>query len=106
MGIPNVSLLERLQAITAPVFVANGDEDRMILPRYSHLLAGLIDGAIIKIYPDSAHGFLFQHHKEFAADVHAFLDMPGSARRASEEHTSSAAVGPGRQSSTRPRSSE
>ena len=25
------------------------------------------------IYPDSAHGFLFQHHGEFAADVNAFL---------------------------------
>jgi pimeloyl-ACP methyl ester carboxylesterase len=73
-GIPNVSLLERLQAITLPVFVANGDDDRMILPRYSHLLAGLIDGATIKIYPDAAHGFLFQHHAEFAADVNAFLD--------------------------------
>jgi hypothetical protein len=27
----------------------------------------------VKIYPDSAHGFLFQHHREFAADVGAFL---------------------------------
>jgi hypothetical protein len=27
----------------------------------------------MKIYPDSAHGFLFQHHKEFAADIEAFL---------------------------------
>jgi hypothetical protein len=24
--------------------------------------------------PDSAHGFLFQHHSRFAADVHAFLE--------------------------------
>jgi len=27
----------------------------------------------VKIYPDAAHGFLFQHHAEFARDVHAFL---------------------------------
>jgi hypothetical protein len=27
----------------------------------------------VKIYPDAAHGFLFQHHAEFAADVEAFL---------------------------------
>ena len=27
----------------------------------------------MKIYPDSAHGFLFQHHAEFAADVEDFL---------------------------------
>jgi pimeloyl-ACP methyl ester carboxylesterase len=55
------------------VFVANGDSDPMILPGYSHLLAGLIPGARLKIYPDAAHGFLFQHHAEFAADVDAFL---------------------------------
>lgn len=48
----------------------------MILPRYSHLLAGLIGQAWLKIYPDSAHGFLFQHHAEFAADVDAFLSDP------------------------------
>jgi hypothetical protein len=30
----------------------------------------------VKIYPDSAHGFLFQHHTEFAADVEAFLADP------------------------------
>ena len=45
----------------------------MILPHFSYLLAGLIPGAEVKIYPDSAHGFLFQHHAEFAADVEQFL---------------------------------
>ena len=45
----------------------------MILPRYSHLLCGLLPRASVKIYPDSAHGFLFQHHAEFAADVGDFL---------------------------------
>jgi pimeloyl-ACP methyl ester carboxylesterase len=56
------------------VFVANGDSDPMILPRYSYLLAGLLPDARIKIYPDSAHGFLFQHHEGFAADVLDFLE--------------------------------
>jgi pimeloyl-ACP methyl ester carboxylesterase len=73
-GIPNHSLLERISAIDLPVFVANGDSDPMILPRYSYLLAGLLPNARITIYPDSAHGFLFQHHSQFAADVHAFLE--------------------------------
>jgi pimeloyl-ACP methyl ester carboxylesterase len=72
-GIPNHSLLQRLSAIDMPVLVANGDSDPMILPHYSYLLAGLIPHARVKIYPDSAHGFLFQHHAEFAADVQAFL---------------------------------
>jgi len=73
-GIPNHSLLERVAGIELPVFVANGDSDPMILPRHSHLLAGLLPDARLKLYPDSAHGFLFQHHEEFAADVHAFLE--------------------------------
>jgi pimeloyl-ACP methyl ester carboxylesterase len=73
-GAPNHSLLERLGAITMPVFVANGDSDPMVLPRYSYLLAGLIPRAEVRIYPDSAHGFLFQHHQAFASDVHAFLN--------------------------------
>jgi hypothetical protein len=30
----------------------------------------------VKIYPDSAHGFLFQHGAQFAADVEAFLSSP------------------------------
>jgi pimeloyl-ACP methyl ester carboxylesterase len=72
-GIPNHSLLERVGAIDLPVFVAGGDRDPMILPRYSHLLAGLLPSARLTIYPDSAHGFLFQHHSRFAADVDAFL---------------------------------
>ena len=72
-GIPDHSALERVSAIEMPVFVANGDRDPMILPRYSYLLAGLIPQARLKIYPDAAHGFLFQHHAEFAADVTEFL---------------------------------
>jgi pimeloyl-ACP methyl ester carboxylesterase len=70
-GIPNHSLLQRASAIDLPVFVANGDSD----PTY--LLAGLLPDARPKIYPDSAHGFLFQHHSRFAADVGAFLAAAG-----------------------------
>jgi pimeloyl-ACP methyl ester carboxylesterase len=76
-GIPNHALLQRVAAIELPVFVANGDSDPMILPRYSYLLAGLLPDARVKIYPDSAHGFLFQHHQEFVADVLAFLGEAG-----------------------------
>ena len=44
---------------------------------HSYLLAGLLPNARLAIYSDSAHGFLFQHHSKFAADVHAFLDEAG-----------------------------
>ena len=75
-GIPDHGLLQRVSAIDQPVFIANGDSDPMILPHYSHLLAGLIPQSEMKIYPDSADGFLFQHHAEFAGDVEAFLGTP------------------------------
>jgi pimeloyl-ACP methyl ester carboxylesterase len=58
-GIPDHALLQRLSTVDMPVFVANGDSDPMILPHYPYLLAGLIPHARVKIYPDSAHGFLF-----------------------------------------------
>jgi pimeloyl-ACP methyl ester carboxylesterase len=72
-GVPDHARLQRVSAIEHPVFIANGDSDPMILPHYSYLLAGLIPQARLKIYPDAAHGFLFQHAAEFAADVEAFL---------------------------------
>jgi pimeloyl-ACP methyl ester carboxylesterase len=75
-GIPDHGLLQRVSAIRVPVFVANGDSDPMILPHYSYLLAGLMPQARVKIYPDAAHGFLFQHDAEFAGDVEAFLTAP------------------------------
>jgi pimeloyl-ACP methyl ester carboxylesterase len=75
-GIPDHARLQRLDGIDVPVFVANGDSDPMILPRYSHLLTGLLRHARLTIYPDAAHGFLFQHHAEFAEDVEAFLAEP------------------------------
>jgi pimeloyl-ACP methyl ester carboxylesterase len=76
-GIPDHALLPRVSAIEVPVFIANGDRDPMIRPHYSYLLAGLIPQARVKIYPDAAHGFLFQHHTAFAADVDAFLTDAG-----------------------------
>jgi pimeloyl-ACP methyl ester carboxylesterase len=75
-GIPDHALLQRLSCLKMPVFIANGDSDPMILPHYSYLLAGLIPQARVKIYSDSAHGFLFQYHADFAADVQAFLSGP------------------------------
>jgi pimeloyl-ACP methyl ester carboxylesterase len=72
-GIPDHGRLQRVGAIGMPVFVANGDGDPMIAPHFSYLLAGLIPQAQVKLYPDAAHGFLFQHHAEFVRDLDAFL---------------------------------
>jgi pimeloyl-ACP methyl ester carboxylesterase len=72
-GVADHAKLQRLQSIHQPTFVANGDADAMIPPSLSHLMGGLIPQADVKIYPDAGHGFLFQHHAEFAHDANAFL---------------------------------
>jgi pimeloyl-ACP methyl ester carboxylesterase len=72
-GVPDHGALQRLTGIQTPSLVIQGDADLMIPTKLSHLLAGLIPDAQIRIYPDAAHGFLFQYPSEVAADVNAFL---------------------------------
>ena len=72
-GIPDHAALQRLTGIKSPTLIIQGDNDLMIPTKLSHLMAGLIPDAQIRIYPDAAHGFLFQHPAEVAAEVNAFL---------------------------------
>jgi pimeloyl-ACP methyl ester carboxylesterase len=72
-GIPDHGALQRLTAIRCPTLVIQGDGDLMIPTSLSHLMAGLIPDAQIRIYPDSAHAFLFQEPAQVAADINAFL---------------------------------
>jgi pimeloyl-ACP methyl ester carboxylesterase len=72
-GIPDPSKLSRLAAITQPVFVANGDNDTMMITENSYLLAHHLPNAQLRIYPDSGHGFLDQYPELFADHVNAFL---------------------------------
>ena len=72
-GVPDHGALQRLTGIQSPTLVLQGDDDQMIPTKLSHLLAGLIPDARIRIYPDAAHGFLFQYPAEVAADVNEFL---------------------------------
>jgi pimeloyl-ACP methyl ester carboxylesterase len=74
-GIPDHGALQRLTAIKAPTLIIQGDNDLMIPTKLSHLMAGLIPDAQIRIYPDAAHGFLFQYPTEVAKEVNAFLAM-------------------------------
>jgi pimeloyl-ACP methyl ester carboxylesterase len=73
-GAPDHGKLLRLTAIEQPTQADSEDNDLMIPPRLTHLLGALIPDAQVKIYPDSGHGFLFQHHAQFAADVNGFLE--------------------------------
>lgn len=72
-GFRDPAQLTRLESITAPTLVANGDNDIMVPTVNSYLLAGHLPNAKLSIYPDANHGFLFQHPQEFAAEVNAFL---------------------------------
>ena len=72
-GIPDHGALQRLTAIKTPTLIIQGDNDLMIPTRLSHLMAGLIPDATLRIYPDAAHGSLFQYPEEAAADVNTFL---------------------------------
>jgi pimeloyl-ACP methyl ester carboxylesterase len=72
-GIPDHAALQRLTGIKGPTLVIQGDGDLMIPTKLSHLMAGLIPDARIRIYPDAAHGFLFQYPAEVAVEIGRFL---------------------------------
>lgn len=63
-----------LSVITQPVFVANGDNDLMVDSSHSVDMARRMPNAHLTIYPDSGHGGVFQHHREFVSDVLKFLE--------------------------------
>ena len=63
-----------LSRIQQPVFVANGDHDRMVPTQNSADLARRLPNAKLKIYPDAGHGGIFQYHAEFVPEALEFLD--------------------------------
>ena len=62
-----------LSLITQPVFVANGDHDLMVDSSHSADMARRLPNAKLKIYPNSGHGGVFQHHQAFLSDALQFL---------------------------------
>lgn len=62
-----------LSTIQQPVFVANGDHDRMVPTSNTFDLAKRLPNSEIKIYPDAGHGSIFQFHNEFVAQALEFL---------------------------------
>ena len=62
-----------LSRIAQPVFVANGDHDRMVPTHNSADLARRLPRSQLTIYPDAGHGGIFQHHAEFVPEALDFL---------------------------------
>jgi pimeloyl-ACP methyl ester carboxylesterase len=72
-GIPNPSQLNRLAGITQPTLVANGANDLTIPTVNSQLLADHLPNDRLRLYPNAAHGLLFQYPRQLAELVTEFL---------------------------------
>lgn len=62
-----------LSLIVHPVLVANGDHDLMVDSSHSADMARRLPNAQLKIYPNSGHGGVFQHHRAFVPEALQFL---------------------------------
>ena len=59
--------------IRAPTLVADGTEDALNPVSNDRLLAGLIPGARLVLYPGAGHAFLFQDAGSFVSELDSFL---------------------------------
>lgn len=64
---------DNLSEIRVPVWVVNGDHDRMVPTSNSYDLAARLGNARLTIYPDAGHGSIFQYSDEFTAEAIKFL---------------------------------
>lgn len=62
-----------LSVFKLPVFIANGDNDRMVPTPLSNDMAIRFPNAQLKIYPNAGHGGIFQYHQEFIPQAIEFL---------------------------------
>jgi pimeloyl-ACP methyl ester carboxylesterase len=73
-GIPDPSKFSRLSGLRQPTLVVNGDHDIMVPTPNTFLLAGHLPNAELVLYPDAAHGALFQYPEDFGNRVNDFLE--------------------------------
>jgi pimeloyl-ACP methyl ester carboxylesterase len=63
-----------LKEIKQPTLVVNGGNDVIIYTINSYILQQNLPNAQLIIYPDAAHGSLYQYPALFVAHVSMFLD--------------------------------
>jgi pimeloyl-ACP methyl ester carboxylesterase len=59
--------------ISVPTLVADGTDDQLVPVANDRILARLIPGTRLVLYPDAGHAFLFQEPTRFASLVESFL---------------------------------
>ncbi|KAK5676218.1 hypothetical protein LTS10_011030 [Elasticomyces elasticus] len=65
---------DRLSELKMPVLVAQGSDDWMFPTLNSFLFQQKVSNGQLIVYPNSGHGFLYQHARLFAKHVIAFLE--------------------------------
>ena len=65
--------LDRLDQIRVPTLVLTGDNDRLVPPQYSDVLAAKIPGARLVKIPGGSHGFNFETPERFNREILSFL---------------------------------
>jgi pimeloyl-ACP methyl ester carboxylesterase len=62
-----------LSVVKQPVLVVNGEADRMVPTPNTHDLARRLPNSTLIIYPDAAHGGIFQFHSTFVPSALEFF---------------------------------
>ena len=73
MSVPFDTVRSSLEAIKQPVLYANGVHDVMVPALASYVAVQHLDSAILVLYSDAGHAFLFQHARAFVTEVTNFL---------------------------------
>ncbi|MFJ2645233.1 alpha/beta fold hydrolase [Streptomyces sp. NPDC087420] len=72
-SVPFDQVRSHLESIEQPVLYANGVHDVMIPALASYVAVEHLGSAVLVIYSDAGHGFLFQHAEAFVTQVTNFL---------------------------------
>jgi pimeloyl-ACP methyl ester carboxylesterase len=78
-GVKHHNAWDYLREIKQPTLVVNGSNDVIIYTINSYILQQNLPNAQLIIYPDSAHGSLFQYPQTFVRHVSMFLDDKNAA---------------------------
>ena len=62
-----------LSAFSRPVLIVHGDSDRLVPVANASELVRRIPTATVRVFPDSGHAVVSQHHGEFLSAVRSFL---------------------------------